>query len=173
VIKVHDDYFIANRGILKTLMSDIINKKTIIPIIDASASLKDPIIMESENIIDISQYIYEVLKKDDDLITLQVKSNWCIPTLTGLLLGYPTVYWINNMDNCLSGVSLCVYKVQGEYLKFNKLHVLTSFSVPRILEVKIKSYIKKWFIDLKSNSQISFVNLKLITELVVQTNIVI
>jgi len=99
------------------------------------------------------------------------------PCLFGLLLGYPAVYWYDRTvseDNCLLTEHLYLYQVIGEVepeiinsdtdlsksLSPNKrnssvrylektCHTVLSFTIPTIINEKIKSDIKLWFIEWK------------------------
>lgn len=51
---------------------------------------------------------------NNQLIQFKNEQTFCIPTIFGVLIGYPIVYWYDeriSIDNCLSLVSLNVYQV--------------------------------------------------------------
>ena len=110
---------------------------------------------------------------------LKVHEHWCIPTLLGVFLGYPIVYWYNqalpNSDgkNCLSYVELTVYKIyfeieDGDRCK-DKWYELYSFSAPCCLRQYFDSFIQSWYKNLveKVNVQTCFFkNLKLHQEII-------
>lgn len=117
---------------------------------------------------------------------LNLDKNWCVPTLLGIFLGYPVIYWYkviskrNNGETCLSLVPLTVFKInveiRGGYPKQIRCHDLYSFSVPRDALLHLEHKVQLWFKDLlaviKSQKGI-FKNMKLMKETVVLPSVVL
>jgi hypothetical protein len=117
---------------------------------------------------------------------LKPEKNWCIPTLLGIFIGYPIIYWYKVMsersdgETCLSLVPLTVFKVNVEtrngYHRQNRCYDLYSFSVPRNALLHVEHKVQCWFNDLlvviKSKKGI-FKNIKLIKETVVLPSVVL
>lgn len=86
----------------------------------------------------------QIQKATESSVFLKVAEDiYCVPTILGLLAGYPIVYWYQPCvgdAHCLSGIDLQVFKVlQGN-------DVLSSFSCPRDLvnEPVIKQTLDAW-----------------------------
>lgn len=104
-------------------------------IINRNSILKTFINMHLEQIAD-SLNIYHMNRLE----------NICIPTVMGILAGYPIVYWYNNSissNNCLSLQPLTVYRVMLKIL--NEDYEIFSFSVPSALKNKLENHILSWY----------------------------
>lgn len=70
--------------------------------------------------------------------------NFCIPSLIGILIGFPVIYWYDNNisdENCLGNVALNVYQAHFEE------SLVMSFSIPEFLitnNLQVKNLIEKW-----------------------------
>lgn len=117
---------------------------------------------------------------------LKTDENWCVPTLLGVFLGYPVVYWFkpmsirNDGETCLSFVPLTVFKINveicGRYLNQNRCHNLYSFSVPSDALPYLEHKVRQWFKDLMdiAKSQTGhFKNIRLMKEFVVLPSVVL
>lgn len=127
------------------------------------------------------------LKGENEMyFDLNPDKNWCVPTLLGVFLGYPVIYWYkvipkrNDGETCLSLVPLTVFKINVEigdgYPRWNRGHDLYSFSVPRDALLHLEDKVQLWFKDLlvvvKSQKGI-FKNVKLLKETVVLPSVVL
>lgn len=182
---VVNDIFIVNVEIVTELFRNFpeypLDEGLCMPrvlITDASYALSEPKIADEE--------VHSQLKKMVDSIykthlnsrcasvpvdTIEIDNEWCIPSLFGLFIGYPLVYWLNASDgrNCLSCVPLTVYKVVCtttlEHLQdgpqtphfsqqnLNREHTVFSFSIPSNVEIHCKPLITKWFSKLQDTWQ--------------------
>lgn len=74
--------------------------------------------------------------------------NLCIPTLIGILIGFPVIYWYDNKisdENCLGNVLLNVYQACFEDC------TVMSFSIPEFLVINnstVKNLIEIWIKEL-------------------------
>jgi hypothetical protein len=176
VIFIANEIFIANKAVVITMFDNIFCKRDKKVMIDASDSLTIPKLLEQEtNLDEISKNIRDALQRAEceSALEIAVQSHWCVPTLFGLLLGYPVVYCLNSDSNCLGGVPLCVYKIQGTFKKMSKLHTLYSFSIPQCLHQNLDSQIKLWYKkNVECINQSHFSSIQLLTEFVVQPHVI-
>jgi hypothetical protein len=117
---------------------------------------------------------------------LTPEKNWCVPTLLGVFLGYPVIYWYkatserNEGETCLSLVPLTVFKIKVEirtgYHRQNRCYDLYSFSVPRDVLLHLEQEVHRWFKNLlvviKSQKGI-FKNMVLMNETVMLASVVL
>lgn len=133
----------------------LINRESLIE------SFKDP---DSVVFIDIQSPMYVRIDRKEDILRLlqQLKANVdrldfssypriCLASISGLLIGYPVIYYFDPECEFLSSGSelLMVYKVysSGEY-------PLYSFSVPVIVlerEKDIRDHMEKWWSKIESS----------------------
>jgi hypothetical protein len=112
--------------------------------------------------------------------------NWCVPTLLGIFLGYPVIYWFkpmsirNDGETCLSFVPLTVFRINVEicdgYLNQKKCHNLYSFSVPSGALPHLEHKIQHWFknlMDITESQTGHFKNMRLMKEFVVLPSVVL
>lgn len=139
---------------------------------DASFSLPMPKFATDSVYMDMKEMLESVTKKllmkgftTEADCTVETCKEWCIPSLFGLLIGYPVIYWLDTSDgnNCLSCVPLNVYKVTcmaTDLKEFElkgdscsdlaiKKHIIYSFSVPSNLENRCRSLVSNWFSNLQ------------------------
>lgn len=115
ILKLKDDAFIMNK-------KKFIEMRKPSHVVDVSGSLEKPRICE-ESLFEMIESIDEQLKSSStELLT---EDHWCVPTIFGHLIGYPILYWHNQMnENCLGLQDLKVFQV------IFKNETLVSFSVP-------------------------------------------
>lgn len=114
--------------------------------VDVTKNSKPKIIEEnnSENIW-YKNFIHE---NSGSISKLIPPENSCIPSLIGILIGFPVIYWYNNKisdENCLGNVILNVYQA-----RFEECTVM-SFSIPESLitnNLQVKNLIDKWINNL-------------------------
>jgi len=70
----------------------------------------------------------------------------CVPTLLGLCLGYPVVYWYfkHGQESFLSNEKLTVFSIEADISKEYKSVSIFSFSVPTLLQSKVANHISNW-----------------------------
>jgi hypothetical protein len=121
-VKLNDDLFIVNvEQVLHNLEESII--------VNCSKELDEPELFEEQ--IDEKDFLRRRLKlSENSFLNIVVDGeHFCIPTLIGLLIGYPVVYWYskNSADStCLDGASLSLL----QYFS-NENNLIMSFSVPK------------------------------------------
>lgn len=102
----------------------------------------------------------------EEIVVISKEENWCIPTLYGVLLNYPFVYWFRDetCDNNLNFSNVYSYKVTIEVIRghFAESFILYSFSIPVVFK---RVNVNKWFSDIKRRFVLSnienFKNIKL------------
>ena len=116
---------------------------------------------------------------------LKTDKKWCVPTLLGVFLGYPIIYWYkatmrNDGETCLSFVPLTVLKVNVEIgdgcPKQYTCHDLYAFSVPADVLPHLEHKVQQWFKDLMDIMKAQeglFKNMKLIKETVVLPSVIL
>lgn len=137
----------------------------------------------SETFVDLAQHLKGENKRH---FILKIDQNWCVPTLLGVFLGYPIVYWFkpmsmgNDGETCLSFVPLTVFKINveicGGYQNQNKCDNLYSFSIPSDALPHLEHKVRQWFKDLMdiTKSQTGhFKNIRLTKEFVVLPSVVL
>lgn len=160
-IETVNNCFSVDQALLVVLLADeiFICRKQYEPVncvlIDVSKSLKIPVIKENQT--SLAQVLGDVQKtfQDNQLGSVVVNLNvqdFCIPTVMGLLIGYPILFWYDedsNNENCLSGIELKVFQVS--FLD----KTVMSFSVPEsLLNLQsIQEKIEEW--EAKINSATS------------------
>lgn len=121
IVIVKDDIFILN---IQKFYHE--NKHDVI---DISGSLEKPIIIEdltciTEMFRDIDKQLKSFAKNNS--LKLEIKTDWCVPTIFGYLINYPVLYYLRpgEDDNCLSSIDLKVHQVISDN------QTLISFSIP-------------------------------------------
>jgi hypothetical protein len=116
---------------------------------------------------------------------LKTDTNWCVPTLLGVFLGYPVIYWYketmrNDGESCLSFVPLTVLKInvqiRGGCPKQCRCYDLYSFSVPSAVFLHLEQEVQQWFEDLMNKVKPQeglFTNMKLMKETVVLPSVIL
>ena len=116
---------------------------------------------------------------------LKTDNKWCVPTLLGVFLGYPIIYWYkstmrNDGETCLSFVPLAVLKVNVEIKdgcpKQYTCHDLYAFSVPSDVLPHLEHKVQHWFkdlMDIMKSQEGLFKNMKLIKETVVLPSVIL
>lgn len=88
-----------------------------------------------------SEHVHEVL----DVYYVCSNEKICVPTILGIIAGYPIVYWYNlnkSSNNCLNLQSLTVYKLYIELIY--KTYEVYSFSIPSSLKSQTDNHITNW-----------------------------
>lgn len=90
------------------------------------------------------------LNYSNSSVSLDV-SEFCVPSVFGLLIGYPIVYWTDRLSesNNLSSRRLMNVKIALENSDFQKFFEIYSFSYPADLDY-CHSHVDSWFIELKN-----------------------
>lgn len=116
---------------------------------------------------------------------LKTDNKWCVPTLLGVFLGYPVIYWYkstmrNDGETCLSFVPLAVLKINVEIgdgcPKQYTCHDLYAFSVPSDVLPHLEHIVQQWFkdlMDIMKSQEGPFKNMKLIKETVVLPSVIL
>jgi hypothetical protein len=116
---------------------------------------------------------------------LKTDNKWCVPTLLGVFLGYPIIYWYkstmrNDGETCLSFVPLAVLKVNVEIRdgcpKQYTCHDLYAFSVPSDVLPHLEHKVQQWFkdlMDIMKSQEGLFKNMKLNKETVVLPSVIL
>lgn len=87
-------------------------------------------------------------ESSDSILKLVPPENSCIPTLIGILIGFPVIYWYDNKisdENCLGNVVLNVYQATYEEC------LVMSFSIPAFFvlnNITVQNLIQKWVKEL-------------------------
>lgn len=190
VLKVDEDIFFAN---LANMVSNL--KKTVeheeFTLVDVSGTLQEPRILRKEESMAVKKQFARIVElfdqklkhastdmtqRDGALGTSEVldlndisgnDENFCIPCVFGFLLGYPVIYWCDQVSdcNCLSLVPLNRYTVTvkesslmfhyktllgsnsllgGERTKSCDGHLVFSFTAPVELEPYYESKVSGW-----------------------------
>lgn len=141
-----DNYIIVN----SRKLSVICNEPTSITFIDCSESLKLPLLLNGMPN-DILQKLRTQLSNTIEYCEMVV-DDVCVPTVFGILIGYPVVYWYNtelSNENCLSNIDLIIYQsIQDEDV------LIQSFSVPKILHdvPQIQNALREWKIKVQNSN---------------------
>lgn len=141
---------ISNSLKVVTLLDEVflINYKMESPdfvFVDVTKNTEPKIFEENSELIWYKNCIHEDSGPISKLIPPE---NSCIPTLIGILIGFPVIYWYDNKvsdENCLGNVVLNVYQARFEEC------LIMSFSIPEFLVFNsstVKNFIEKWINDL-------------------------
>lgn len=115
--------------------------------IDVSEKLKEPVIIEQVTDIgklaDMLKHVHTVIKSlKSNVLSADLKvdeQSWNGCTLTGLLCGFPVVYYFNtDGDNCLSMKELTQFEAVG------KASLISSFTAPTSLLPRLQTIIEEW-----------------------------
>lgn len=171
VLSVHDDVIILN---VPAFLTHLSNKQIFV---NVSSDLNSPMILSGDNeeIVQIKTHLHTLF----ECLPLNTKSldckcpvgepltvstaKFCVPTVVGLLLNFPIVYWYKE-DYNLNCVSLTVYKIiitlhassfeakniQNENPATSKSFELYSFSSPE--QFQNEAFVKHFVNSLKTNS---------------------
>lgn len=115
------------------------------------------------------------------VLNIRTKEDWCIPTILGVLLAYPVVYWhckdAFGTGRCLTCTPLFVHNISASHQLFpyDSQFVLYSFSIPESLMMKYDVHVENWFISLVQNMkhQETFSNLNKEIKSVVHTSVIL
>uniref|UniRef100_A0A336MEN8 CSON000013 protein n=1 Tax=Culicoides sonorensis TaxID=179676 RepID=A0A336MEN8_CULSO len=145
LMKLADDFLIVNFKCLHLNSNDHI-------LIDVSKNLTHPKILpqNTKKIIEMTQFLNQQFQSHlnsnhtEKLMEIDLTSMECVPTLIGLVIGYPVIYFYDessNHENCLQNVDLAVHQIKLREF------IVMSFSIPMELnenEVEVKNLIQNW-----------------------------
>lgn len=148
LVTMNDEIFILNQKLVPINVTEHI-------FIDVSRGLKSPRLIESSEALNTvpsdlvqklnRQFESNNIYSDPGLsIEIKVRTEDCVPCISGLLIGYPVIYFYDETskgENCLQDVCLNVQQIELKDL------ALISFSVPsELLEENylIKNVIQHW-----------------------------
>ena len=141
VLDIEGDVVIVN----DTQWSRITNSRAFEDVffVDASSTLKDPRPLDDAT---RRKLIKRMSETFSDAAAVETRCNsesvsfWklalleragiCVPSLFGVLLGYPVVYYTPDDDNCLGLVPLSLVTLKGRINDDPGYHICLSFSVP-------------------------------------------
>ncbi len=177
VVIVEDDVLICNLDLLKTKLT----VAAVIPVIDVSANLEDPVLLGREDVglivCDIQRAVQSCSESACSATILDISLPAVLnrTTVFRYLLDYPVLYWYtleNSTENCLSMVPLRNWKVTVK-LKWGGTHstehVAWSFSCPENCAQAVEPAVTQWFniILLKTKDVCVVDDIRLQTERVV------
>lgn len=159
LVILKEDFFIANPN----LVLQMLNGERLY--VNVSDSLPKPISFErNERITKMIKFLKSELNNfENDEWKLDVGENFCVPTLFGLLLNYPVIYFYED-DYPSSSVKLRIFKV---FCKFNFQNAtermeIYSFSFPQSLfDSHVDFCVASWFDRLPNVDQNFFSDLSI------------
>lgn len=138
------DYFSCNLKEIENLFDHLSETK----FVDCSLQLDTPKVIENCSSIHQSIKEFMIIREhfNKDFFAVEEKTNWCLPSLYGFLLGYPYVYWSSSTENNLSLHPLLLFKVNysSDSLKLDSVY---SFTAPTC--VAVSSHVDGWLAKLK------------------------
>jgi len=105
-----------------------------VQIADLSNVVGSPTMAERrQEVLEMAASIRTALNSESGLVEMRLGLSG--PTLMGLLVGYPFLYWLHPdaTENCLGGVAVTIFKVEGQHSALARDHLISSFSVPNAL----------------------------------------
>jgi len=117
--------------------------------IDVSAALNSPQVVSYSKVKHVKEMVQSMLaqlniKEHSSLLEVRLSEKWNLSTLFGILLGFPVVYYYDiSGDNCLSNLSLNVWKVGCKWKSIMVWPI--SFSVPCDVEESFQTEIENWW----------------------------
>ncbi|XP_070557418.1 UPF0739 protein C1orf74 homolog [Ptychodera flava] len=177
-----DDVFVYNPTTLRTHLNCLEFSEEEHFLVDVSGELRHPRVVQGErqrlvkrHIGQLQTSLHEVgtdtCDSDKPLVIPPLDyEQWCIPTMFGVLLGYPAVYWdngkIDGPANCLGMTPLIVHKICTEIRTNADDHQVQSrvispteiysFSVPESLSPAFEKRIITWIDSVKQKVANSF-----------------
>lgn len=142
-----DNYIIVN----SRKLSDICNEPTSIAFIDCSENLKLPLLLNGIPNVILQKLKIQLNNTYNEYCEIVV-DDVCVPTMFGILIGYPVVYWYNtelSNENCLSNIDLIIYQsIQDEDV------LIQSFSVPKMLHdvPQIQNALREWKMKVQNSN---------------------
>ena len=138
MLKIDYDYVLTFKERIYTLLETFHKKPPIL--IDISKHLEVPVLCSEGIYNSVSEIMYALQEQIEKCVNntacqaleLQTKSSWNLTSVFGILLGFPTVYFFDDYDNCLSNRDLTIWKLSGVW--GSESYEVTSFSVPRSLK---------------------------------------
>ena len=168
VVSVEEDVFIMRQDAHKILQKRLLGNNVETVLLDVSPSLDKASpckqTFTTELITLVLQHLEECLKDSRPVIVTVFPENIPRPTIFGLLLGYPVVYYENteassSAGSCLNMVPLKVIKVTHPITstETSTSFCSFSFSVPaeEYVELKVENIVKGWFKEIENVSSCS------------------
>lgn len=141
VLILADDLFIVNVIEIETLFCNALERYRFV---DCSPKLDSPQLLENQKDILVSiELLMNLIRgnKDKNLLVIEEKPEWYLPSLFGFLLGYPVVYWSSSCENNLANEPLHLFKIN--YSSNNmELKNIYSFTVPS--KISLIQHIDTW-----------------------------
>lgn len=166
VLLLCEEYFIINKRELENMLT-ILDK---VAFVDCSADLSNPVLIaDSTRLIEMSRLFMEAILNhiSQHLLTMEVEADWYPPTLFGLLLGYPVVYWASSCENNLSQQALLLCKL---HYSSDNICVEDAYSFSAPLNISSATIVEKW----KERLEKRFTgNLTLSTSNIVSTSVIL
>lgn len=141
-LKLGEDIFCINLLEIRNLQNNL--QSSLLKFVNCSFELKSPEVMT--DFIEIKKMLNELLEfilknQSNEVLYIEEKSDWCMPCIYGVLLGYPVIYWTSSYDNnlCYQPLDLFKFNYTNKYFASKQLY---SFSVPCV--VKLSSYVEDW-----------------------------
>lgn len=141
-----EEYFIINKRELENTL--IILDEVVF--VDCSAHIPNPVVIEdATKEHEMAQLFFKAVLNhiSQNVLTVEIDADWYPPTLFGLLLGYPVVYWASSCENNLSQQTLLLCKLSYSTTNL-PVEEAYSFSVPLIMS--LISCVENWKDRLKN-----------------------
>lgn len=154
ILQIVDDFCILNIQSYNNINLDDVT------FINVTSTLLRPQICDllqlSPFIAAFNKQIEDFQISNDFLLEVVIDNSFCIPTLFGLVAGFPIIYYYDPLvsdQNCLANVPLCVYQI---WFRDDILLFSVSFPSKLNLEKKFKCKIEKWGNSFASNKDLVF-----------------
>lgn len=158
MINISDSLIIINLECCLKIIH--VSKNNSLKFVNISKSLEEAEIIKDGSILENINQMLDTLQNlltNNIEITLNITPlvDWCVPTIFGLLLGFPFIYYMDNESdisglNCLSMVPLTVFK--AKFKTSNLFHNIFSFSLPTNLVDSFENKFDEW----KNNTNFRF-----------------
>lgn len=153
ILCVKDDFFIVN---LPDLLQTIEKRRIYI---DVSSKCQEPTLIteSSEPFGLLRKEIIASLRKmliensEDIVLNLQLKDNWNITSVFGILIDYPVVYWyeIEDIKTCLEYQNLLNIKLKSRATikTWTIEREVYSFTIPQcVMNEEVDSFVESWIL---------------------------
>jgi len=147
VLEINGDYLLFERNLMTKHLKTVVENPPLF--IDISRENTEPFCVNPKPVCEMIENVLQQLEedfKDQDFFSLEIDPSWNITTLYGVLLGFPVVYWFNNLqssDNCLSCQDLVVHCLEMEIGRHRATPI--SFSVPRCVMGVAEQTVQEWW----------------------------
>ena len=143
------------KSYLKCTITDLV-------FVNVTKSIGCPKIIDLSNaksLVDMLNNVHEQLTslacKTSLVLLLQIQQHFCVPTIFGILCGFPIVYWYDSTmldENSLSNQNLMVFQAfHGDVLMFS---ISCPYTLINADNMKLKKYIDMWFSRINSKLQL-------------------